>query len=180
MSDMYESYVKLVNEVVERYGNTTRIIEDDHVSPEELNRALAEYLPNSMVLIGEYQMAKVDYAKVQIKYQEWYDTKFTETKRAMNEGAPASKKFAVKEYETDVRVNNRLEYSEWQSELSTAEMKVNFMRRLVEIYKKYDNILTSLSNNSRQEMRTLSIGNRMNATPEGVNKNKVRNSFPNK
>jgi hypothetical protein len=174
MQNVYEDYLKLVTDTVEKYSKLSRLIYGNEVNPSELNRALAEYMENNVVLIGEYYRIKLDFVKIQREYQEWYDDKFVETKAEMNKDITGSKKLAVKEYETELRVIFKEEYGEWQEKLITAEMAVNMYRRVVETYKNFDRILVALSSNTRQDMYTLSLENRMNTKPENVSKNRVR------
>ena len=176
MNNQFEEYLELVDRVVKKYSDTTKLIHEGAVSPEDLNRALAQYLEVSIVLIGEYEQANVEFTVVKNKYQEWFDEKFVETKNRMNEGLTGSKKLAVKEYETELRVTFKKEYREWQDKLVVLELKVGFFRRLNESYKQYDRILTALSGNMKQEMVSLSLGNRMNTSEKGVSDNKIRRS----
>ena len=73
------------------------------------------------------------------------------------------------------------EYQARLAELETSESRMRFLLRMTDLMKSYDSILTTLSSNMRQEMRTLSLDSRMNASPEGVSANKIRsNTFPNR
>ena len=47
--------------------------------------------------------------------------------------------------------------------LNVCESKMQFILRMMDTVKTYDNILVSLANNMRQEMRSLSIESRMNS-----------------
>lgn len=170
---MVEDYIKFVEETIENYRKVGDLVREDEVRPQDLNRALAYYFNSNLALAAEYQRAKIEEAELQIQYEEWWDNVFEKARETIRKEYEESKsiKPAVKEYETRARTANRVEFSSWKRKLTKAEAKTRFLLRLLETFKKYDSILTALSNNMRSEMRSLSLEDRMNRDPA---KNKVR------
>lgn len=173
--DEEKGYIKYVKDVIEKFSKDSNLIYQDQVHPQELNRALALYVPTNLAIIAEYQRAKVNKFDLENAFNKWYDLKFVETRKRLFSENATNAKVSLKEIEIDLKYNQAVEYYDWQKKLNEADAKVSFLRRLVEIYKNFDSILTTISNNTRQEMRSLNIENRMNTDPT---KNKVRSEFP--
>ncbi len=173
MSNLVERYIEYVQGVMEKYSSNIDLIDDESVTPERLNYVLAQYMPSNSALISEYQRVKIEKANADMEYQQWYDNKFVETRKKLNEESKSSSKIALKEIETELRNTYKDEYYNWQEKLIELEHKEAFMRRLLEQYKKFDQILTTLSNNMRSELSNLSLDNRINSNPK---RNKVRKS----
>lgn len=180
MEDNTDFYIEYVNTQIKKYGKTAKLIQDNSISPESLNRALGEYLEVNLGLLVEYQRAKLNEASIADQYQQWYDRAFVNVKSQMNSDSTKTAKFALKEYEIQLRHQYQKEYYEWSAKKNESQMKVRMLLRIVDLYKKYDNILTTLSANMRSEIRSLSIETRMNADPETATRNKVITSFPEK
>ncbi len=175
-----ENYIEYVTVVLEKFGKIAKLAHDGEVSPDDINYGLAQFMEVNLGLLAEYQRAKTEDSDLDIEYQQWYDDKFLAAKEAVNE-ANTSKgtKPALKEYETYLRVTFKDDYWGWIKKKKASETRVSFIRRLVEQYKKYDQILTVLSSNMRQEMRTLSLPNRLGDQPDKkLAESKVRTSFP--
>ncbi len=180
MEDNTDFYIEYVNAQIKKFGKTSKLIQDNTITPEALNRALGEYLEVNLALLSEYQRAKLNEVSIADEYQQWYDKAFTSVKSQMNSNSEKTIKFALKEYEIQLRHQYQKEYYEWSSKIKESQMKVRFLLRVVDLYKKYDNILTTLSSNMRSEIRSLSLDTRMNADPKIATRNKVINAFPEK
>lgn len=164
ISEVVESYISYVSDTVSRFSKIGDLINGDEVSPSKLNKALAEFYNVSLALNSEYQRQKINHSVLETDYQIWYDDKFLEAKSIVMEGYANSRsiKPSIKEFEIELRRSFRSEWKEWDLKLKESEAKTQFLLRLRETLYKYDNILTSLSNNMRGEMRALSIENRAN------------------
>lgn len=181
MEDNTDFYIDYVNTQIKKFGKTSKLIQNNTISPESLNRALGEYLEVNLGLLSEYQLAKLNEIAVTDEYQQWYDKAFVNIKSQMNSNSEKkTAKFALKEYEIQLRHQYQKEYYEWSSRIKESQMKVRFLLRIVDLYKKYDNILTTLSSNMRSEIRSLSLEGRMNTEPEIATRNKVITKFPDK
>ena len=179
---MMEKYVKYVTDTIEKCHKVGDLIDDllDVVTPARLNTALAMYFNISVWIIAEYQRQKIVYEITKREFDAWKDKLFEEAKRqVINEYSETKVKPSVTEFETRARHMHADEYQTKLGELETAEARMRFLLRMSDLMKSYDSILTTLSSNMRQEMRTLSLDSRMNASPEGASVNKVRsNNFP--
>lgn len=173
MSEVIEEYIEYVQDQIENFQRNTSLIRDGHILPETLNRALGEYGSISAMLIAEYQRAKVKHYELESEFNDWWDTKVTEAREEILANIEGKKYPAYKEYELVAKRDNLAQYRKYQDSLYAAERRVSFMRRLIDTYKKQDQILVNLSLNMRSELKTLSLEDRMNANPK---KRKARRS----
>lgn len=170
---MIDDYISFVQETIQKYSDVGDLIRGDQVHPQELNRALALYFNANLSLNAEYQRAKAEQLDLELQFEEWWDTKFEEARDQILKEYEESRsiKPAVKEFESRARNANREAYTSWKRKLAAAENKTRFLLRLLDLFKKYDNILTTISQNMRSELRSLSLEDRMNKDPK---ENKVR------
>lgn len=178
---LMNQYVTYVTDTIAKCKKMGDLIDDmqDQVTPQRLNTALAMYFNVSTWLIAEYQRQKICYEITKREFDAWKDDIFEQAKKqVIYEYAETKVKPSVTEFETRARHMNRDEYQQKLADLETAESRMRFLLRMTDLMKSYDSILTTLSSNMRQEMRTLSLDNRMNASPEGVSANRVRAGFP--
>lgn len=177
--DIIKNYIKYVQEVTVRYSKSAKLInQNDEITPQDLNYALGSYLDINIMLLGEYQRAKVYKFQVERDFSKWYDKKFIETRRRLFGENESKAKVSVKEIEIDLKYNQSIEYYEWQNKIQEAESKESFLRRLVELYKNFDSVLTTLSNNMRQELKSLSLEGRINSDPNKASNNRIRKEYP--
>lgn len=179
--ELMNQYVQYVTDIVKKCDKMGDLIDEmqSAVTPHKLNSALAMYFNVSTWLIAEYQRQKICYESEKRAFNMWWDEQFEKAKKqVILDYAETKIKPSVTEFETRARTMNQGEYYERQAKVDTSEARMRFLLRMTDLLKSYDSILTTLSSNMRQEMRTLSIDNRMNASPEGVNANRVRAGFP--
>ena len=179
---LMEKYVSYVTDTIDKCHKVGDLVDDllEVVTPARLNTALAMYFNVSVWLIAEYQRQKIVYEITKREFDAWKDNLFEQAKKqVMLEYSETKIKPSVTEFETRARHMQQDEYQTKLGELETAEARMRFLLRMSDLMKSYDSILTTLSSNMRQEMRTLSLDTRMNASPEGASVNKVRsNNFP--
>lgn len=169
-NELVSNYIIYVKEQIDKYTKYSRLICNDQVHPDDLNSALANYLPINSMLLAEYQRVKVELFQINNNFEAWWDSKFVETRnKLISQTDNKNLKTSLKEIETILKVDCKIEYAEWQNKLKEAELKVSFLRRYVELYKNFQNILIALSQNMRQEMRILKTEDKMN-----FDENKVR------
>lgn len=176
-------YVSYVTDTINKCKKMGDLIDEiqEVVTPARLNTALAMYFNVSSWLIAEYQRQKICYEITKREFDYWKDELFEKAKKqVIFEYAETKIKPSVTEFETRARFMEKEKYQEKLAELETAESRMRFLLRMTDLLKSYDSILTTLSSNMRQEMRTLSLDNRMNASPQGVSANRVRVGFPSK
>lgn len=179
--ELMTNYVAYVTDTISKCKKMGDLINDlqDTVTPQRLNTALAMYFNVSTWLIAEYQRQKIVYEITKREFDAWKDEIFEQAKRqVILEYSETKVKPSVTEFETRARHLHKEEYQSKLAELETAESRMRFLLRMTDLMKSYDSILTTLSSNMRQEMRTLSLDNRMNASADGVSANKIRSSFP--
>lgn len=165
MSKTIEDYIEFVQEQIKKFQENNRLITKDEILPETLNRALGEYGVVSAALIAEYQRAKLDEYQANAEFDDWWDAQVAAAREEVLSNVEGKKYPAYKEYELVAKERNADQYREMQDAIVAAERKVSFMLRLLDTYKKMDQILVNLSLNMRSELRALSLEDRMNANP---------------
>lgn len=184
MKDITEStvdrYVAFVEKMISEYRKIGDLIDDhNEVTPARVNTALSMYYNISLALIAEYQRQKIKFETLNIEYKEWEDEKFQEAKEnVINSYQERKIKPSVKEFETQMRTDNKVEYKRRTLELVEAESRMRFLLRLLNNLNRYDSILTTISYNARSEMRALSLDDRMNANPDRAHANRIRSRVP--
>lgn len=176
-TDHIDKYIKFVNQMIASYKKIGNLIDNttNSITPESINTALGLYYNTSLALIGEYQRYKINFEAEKLEFQVWEDDKFEEAKRLVIAGYEEKKiKPALKEIETFMRKSNKDEWIEKTMSLTSAESKMRFILRMMDNLKSYDSILTTISYNTRAELKALSLDDRMNADINGVSKNKIR------
>lgn len=181
-----EEYIDFVSGMIDKFKKVGDLVSSDSesVTPEKVNTALAYYYSMSMALNAEYQRVKINHLLLSHEFEAWQDSVFEEARLSIMQEYADTKsiKPSVKEFETRARTLHAEEYTKKQTEVEVAESKMRFLLRMLETLKSYDSILTTISSNMRMEMRALSLDDRMNAVPDGVNPNKIREGigFPEK
>jgi len=173
----YMDFVQSIQQKVNSVGSL--VSGNEEVTPFAVNRALALYYNTNLELIRMYEEQKVRHLDIQNDFEQWYDEKFEECRDEImnmyeNVGGKSVKP-AAKEYDTRVKTKYSAEYNRRKKALDVAESRVSYLRKLFEILKRYDTILTTISYNMRSELKSLSIEKRANTDPE---KNRVRRGFP--
>lgn len=166
MSETVSNYIEFVEEQIDQFQRNTSLISDDHLTPRVINRALAEYGTNSAALISEYQRAKIEHYEIESEFQDWWDAKIVEAREDVLSNVEGKKWPAYKEYEVVAKQNNIEKYREYQDKVLVAERKVSFLQRLLDTWKKQDQILVTLAHNMRAEMKALSLDDRSNVEPK--------------
>lgn len=175
-SKLVENYIDYVQKTIQEFSEVGELIINNEISPLKLNNSLAKFYSISLALNAEYQRQKINHSILETEYQLWYDEKFIESKRKVISEYENSRsiKPSVKEFEIELRRSYRDEWRDWDLLLKESEAKTQFLLRLRETLNKYDNILTTISNNMRSEMRSLSIESRSNKNLDNVPLRKVR------
>lgn len=176
-----ERYISFVDQMVKDYNKIGNLInsESGEITPERINSALALYYNTSLALIAEYQRQKINFEVETLEFKVWEDEKFELAKTSvLQDYADTKIKPSIKEFDTRMRTLFKEEWVERNAQLAESEAKMRFLLRMMDTLQRYDSILTTISYNMRAEMRSLSLDDRMNATPEGVTNNKIRTRFP--
>jgi hypothetical protein len=161
-NNIVEDYIRYVSEIIKKYNESSSLIYKNEINPQDINKALASYIEVSSILIEEYQRRKINLYEIQKEYDIWYNKKFVDVRNQMIKDTESKTiKNSLKEIEILLKYQWESEYYKWQDKITKSEYQVSFMRRILDTYKKFDNILVCLSNNLRQEMKTLNLDNRM-------------------
>lgn len=178
-TSVFEEYVRFVQDIIARYRSMGELVSDDgtEVTPSRLNRALAYFYPMASGLNSEYQRAKMDHARAEIAFKRWWDERFLAAKKTViaeyQDEEIKGAKPSVTEYEARARRDNADDYYPKSENLAALEAKAHFLLRMLEQLSSYDRVLTTLSNNMRSELYSISIDKRTNSDPA---RNKVRRS----
>ena len=164
MLDSIKEYIDYVNEQIQVFKKNSDLVDLglNEVTPQKINNNLAVFTQVNIGLNGEYQRKKAELVSLQREYDRWWDEHFVLMRNQMAEGKPASYKVAVKEIEIELRNSYADEFATWNNKITTADLNVSFIRRLLEQWKMHCNILIALSQNMRQEISSLSLDNKVN------------------
>lgn len=176
---MNQDYIDYVESQITYLREQLKLNNGEEVTPLYINTVLSNYGNVGITLIGEYTRYKKLLFELQKEYSRWYDAKFMEVRRIMtSEYEGKTIKLSLKEIETGVKAKYEDDYWNWQDKINDMELRISFLRRLIDQWSKMDNVLNNLSKNMRQEMVSLSIENRLNKNEQVNNRRKVRTTFP--
>jgi len=173
-----ENYINYVMEQIENFKKQARLIDERacEVTPYQLNSGLANYTEVGSVLNMEYQRVKIELSTLTAEHLAWYDEKFVNKRKEMQDNVAKSTKISVREIDSEIRVQFKEEYQSQQALITDLEHQLRFLLRLQDQWKLHLRVLESLGNNMRVEIRSLSVENRINNT-EGIKK-KDPKGFP--
>lgn len=163
---MVGNYIAYVDSVIKKFDRMGRVANNAmEVTPQSVNTALALYDSVHDGILAEYQRVKAQHEAMEIEYTLWEDEKLSKAKQKVLEEYSGNKsiKPSVKEFEVQMRLDNKEEWKDWKYRITESDAKERFILRLLEKVNRYDKILTTLSANMRSEMMSLSLDRRMNA-----------------
>jgi len=156
-----ENYIKFVTEKLAKFEAIGDLVRLNEVPTDKIYKAMANYYNICLMLISEYQRAKIEKLDMEIEYEAKYAEWFQEAKSSLYlDNAEKKAKPALKEIEQQIIATHRIDYFVWKRKLTSAEAKCEFFVRLRETLNKYDGILVGLASSMRSELRALSIENR--------------------
>ena len=163
-----EAYTNHVVEFIEEYKNQVTLIDKryDSITPELLNRAIANYGSHSATLVGEEARLRGYLKEVKRAFDKWYSATFMDVRNRLRNEATSSKTIAVKEIEMALKTYHSDKYFEFQEMIENTELKIDFIHNLATFWKRQDGMLTALSFNLRSEMQSLSLTSRANGLTE--------------
>lgn len=160
-------YITYVQEQIEQFKKYTNLIDDalGEITPSQVNYALANYTNVNIALNTEYQRKKSELDRKKRAFHVWWDEQFVIVRREMNPPTnPGTKWLSKQELESEVRSRNKDEYLGYRDDLDDLENQVNFLSRLLSQWADHGKMLTTLSQNMRQEMVSLGIQDRVDKT----------------
>lgn len=147
--DIYIDYVTQQIEKLKRYED---LEQDSSISFHDVNTALAHNLKVTNALNMEYQRLKSQYSRIKREFDCWYSEKYIYERNLHNINDLASSKWlSAKELDCLVIVNNAEEYNNRKERLEAMELRVAFIRRLLDSWKSFSYTLNTLSENIRNE-----------------------------
>lgn len=122
----------------------------------ELNNALMNFNEMNCSLIGLDLLAKTEFQHAKNVYQEWYAEKYIEAREILNPSTLAKSKWASStEIEYYIQTHWKDEYIKLRDEKDAAEMKVAFVRRLLDNLADYKFNVSTICKNSQVEAANL-------------------------
>lgn len=122
----------------------------------ELNEALLNYTNIQCSLISLDVVAKQEAHVISEEFEQWLSEKYLEARNILNPTSLSAQKWASsKELEMWVRVNYKSTYKELSDKKTAADMKVAFIRRLLDAWDHQVLILNRLCKNIETEATKL-------------------------
>lgn len=158
------NYHEYVEEQIELFKKYSQLYDEStvEISHIEINNAMVYYSSINAMLNAEYQRKKKESKSAKDEFQQWYDSKYIETKLELESDRPKSYNVPKNEVEANVRVKYAKENKAYQSLITDLDLAVSFLRRLMDQWKQHGQILMTLSQNMRQEMKSFTFENVVN------------------
>lgn len=161
---MIEEYISFVQTNIAKFSELGQLTRLEEVPVDKVYKALASYYDVSLMLNTEYQRVKIEREALKLDYDMWYSERFELCKdEVISEYSSTKIKPSLTEIENRVKHKFPLEYASYQRRMTSAECECDFFIRLRETLLRQDNILTTLAQCMRSEMRALSIESRAEA-----------------
>jgi hypothetical protein len=146
-------FMKFISEQVDKFKSHSDIIKNpETISFHDLNRALSEYSTVKSVLLSLQAMAHIECRKRKEEFENWYSHKFVYVRSRENRVDLAAQKWlGMKEIERIIRVEFSFEYKGFKDIMDFAELKEQFLNRMVEAWASHQFILGQLSKNVQTE-----------------------------
>jgi hypothetical protein len=125
-----------------------------------LNKSLMEYEGIALGLLTLHQECRLQYQLNQEKYDNFYADKFVEVKLEQTTLGKQAQFTAARDIELCVRKRYMQELAVLKADIIKAENKYNMINHLVDSWKNYQFILSTLSKNAQAEASAASIASR--------------------
>lgn len=122
----------------------------------ELNEALLNFTDVYCSLISLDVVAKQELHIIKEEFEQWFSEKYFEGRNLLNPLSLSGQKWASsRELEMWVQVNYKSTFRDYKDKVEAAEMKVAFIRRLLEAWDKQSLVLNRLCKNIETEATKL-------------------------
>ncbi len=163
-TEYIQRYIEFVVKMWQKYKKMGDIITDDgEVTPAKVNTAMALFPRASMVMHSEYRRQKIQFRELEIRFKLWEAEKMKEAKQIVFEEYKSNRgiKPSVKEFESQMRISYADEWYHWSMRIAEADERISFFRQMRSDLNSIMDILRTLSNNMRSEMKYLHLDETM-------------------
>lgn len=149
-----KEFIEFVSLQIDKFKNHAEIIKNpDALSLSDLNRALADYSVIKSSLLFLQAMARVEARKQKELFEDWFSEKYLMIRNRENPKNLTAQKWAgQKELERMVRVEYNFEYKGFKDKMDMAEIREDFLGRMLEAWNNHQYILGQLSKNLQTEV----------------------------
>ena len=166
--DNTDIYIEYVTSQIEKLNTYSNLVYDNSINFSDINFALANNLKIVNVLNAEYQRLKKNHIRIKRDFDMWYDEKYIDIRNRENTKDIAGTKWlSSKELDAMTKVENKDEYLERIEKLDALEMRVSFIRRLIDDWRSYMYVLGKLSDNLKTEYFGELKENKVDVKPVG-------------
>jgi hypothetical protein len=154
-----DTYVKYVVETINTYKKYSDALRSDEyeIFPQDVQYAMANYQSVKFGLLLEYQRNFRYLKTLKRKYEAWWNSKVSDSRKILLSSMPAGKFPALKEYSIKAQEDNAQEYNEWQERIQDVEDKCDFLKMLKTDWDGFQFVLQMLNGNMQSELKSLHI-----------------------
>ena len=157
--------IQFVTQQIQRMKKTYTLGANQNITFDEVNKALRSYYDVQLSLISMYNVAKISAQAAQEEFDNWFAEKYIITREELNPRSISSQKwYSQKEIEMQIRVNYRSEYAIMTTKLRDENIKLAFLRRLLEGWNQLSFVLNTLSKNLIAEYGGAGLEDRLSNT----------------
>jgi len=161
-----KDYIEYVQEQINYFRKHSELIDHsaNEITPQKINTILANFSNVQLALHSEYRRKHVELKTLKRKFQAWWDEKYVAMRKKLNPITLSGSKWLSKnEIESETRVEHAIDYEEWKEQVDVMEEQVSFIHQLMQDWSSLGYRLSILSDNSRQEMISLGVENKINS-----------------
>ena len=131
-------------------------VDDDGISMDDLNIKLTEYMSNRTWAITEYRLAQQTFKDKKREYSKWEESKLLEARKLVKSEEKGSKE--IPRWVIDAKVSETYGVEKYTKikELDELEIRMDFFKDLKETWVDQKDVMQTLCNNIRSDMREFS------------------------
>ena len=142
LDEVVVNYIKKAEDFIDKYGKIFKMMSDTTITSYEVNHSLIEWNMVASEITKELVRKTANNQKLKIEYELWNDKKFIEAKRKVSEEQTGKSTIPnLTEIQTQVRIDNEVEYREWQYKLMLSQSDVDLIDKIrKDFYQVADNL----------------------------------------
>jgi hypothetical protein len=154
-----EKYIEFTEETITYIKSTISLFHNttEEITPDQINGILASYYGIVTWLTERYEVETIHYKRYLQGYKTWWAEKNREASRKINADRTKSKFASSGEIEGEAIADNKDEYNKRNDDIIIMERRVSLYKHLLDSWKDVLYIATTLSSNSRADMKSLGI-----------------------